>query len=244
MTRNIMTRRDDAAPVVLAIAAAGLNSSVAVALGDRVLASRAHQQPHGQAEALLPMIDDAMREAGHVAAALDIVAVTVGPGSFTGIRVGLAAARGIALATGARLLGVSAFEAAAVAAEAPPGPLLVALESRREDLYVQLFDTAGDALGAAAAVLPADLADWIGQTLGRRPVALAGDAAGRAAAALAAWQPTILPPPAGPEAVWVVRAAGRRRGTGAPEAPPRPFYLRPPDVTPAGRRAAAGDPLA
>ena len=66
---------------------------------------------HGQAEALLPMVDACMREAGQVPAAIDLVAVTVGPGSFTGIRVGLAAARGMALATGAQLIGVTSFEA-------------------------------------------------------------------------------------------------------------------------------------
>src|SRR6266851_9911888 len=93
-------------PVILALDSAGLACSVAVALGDRVLGAERIEGMHGQAEALLPMVDRAMRKAGLPPAALDLVAATVGPGSFTGIRVGLAAARAIALATGARLIGV------------------------------------------------------------------------------------------------------------------------------------------
>ena len=93
------------------------------------------------------MVDAVMRQAGVRPAALDCVAATCGPGSFTGIRVGLAAAHGIALAAGARLIGVSSFGAAAAGAGQPdsslPGFLLVALESRRDELFIQLFDRSG-----------------------------------------------------------------------------------------------------
>ena len=89
--------------VALALNSAGLACSVAVSLGEEVVAEERIDTMHGQAEALLPLVDKAMREAGQVPAALDLVVATVGPGSFTGIRAGLAAARGIALATGARL---------------------------------------------------------------------------------------------------------------------------------------------
>ena len=136
--------------VALALDSAGLACSVAVSLGEELVAEERIDMIHGQAEALLPLVDRAVREAGQVPAALDLVVATVGPGSFTGIRAGLAAARGIALATGARLLGVTSFDAVAIPAarsdcsEAPF--LLVALESRREDLYVQFFGPHGDAL--------------------------------------------------------------------------------------------------
>ena len=104
------------------------------------------------------MIDGVLRRTGLPAAALDLIAVTIGPGSFTGIRVGLAAAQGIALGLDRPLIGVTGF--AAVAAICGPDSincncdLLVALESRRADLYVQIFDAAGRPLGAPAAVLP------------------------------------------------------------------------------------------
>src|SRR5207302_2188062 len=100
---------------------AGSACSVAVGLGENIVAEEHIDTMHGQAEALLPLVNRAMREAGQEPAALDVVVVTVGPGSFTGIRVGLAAARGIALATGARLLGVTSFDAVAVQASPRDG---------------------------------------------------------------------------------------------------------------------------
>jgi tRNA threonylcarbamoyladenosine biosynthesis protein TsaB len=223
-----------AGEVVLVIAAAGLDSSVAVAADDRVLAVQQHRQPHGQAEALLPLVEAAMQAAQLPAAAIDMVAAEIGPGSFTGIRVGLAAARGIALATGARLAGISSFEAAAAAAGPADSGLLVALESRREDLYVQLFDAAGEPLAAPAAVLPAALPDWVEALAATAPLVVAGDAAARAAAALGS-RPLLAAASGGPAAVAVWRAVQRRRACRRPDLPARPFYLRPPDVTPAGR---------
>ena len=108
------------------------------------------------------MVDAVMRKAGLSASALDIVGTTIGPGSFTGIRIGLATVRGIALATRARPVGVTGFEAVAAglplrAHERRAGFLLVALESRREDLYIQLFDHALRPLGHPTAAMPAQL---------------------------------------------------------------------------------------
>src|SRR5437870_8943444 len=86
------------------------------------------------------MIERVMAEAGLAPPQLEFVAAAIGPGGFTGIRVGLAAAHGIALAIGGRLVGVSSFAAAAATiAGAGHEALLVALDSRRADLYVQLF---------------------------------------------------------------------------------------------------------
>ncbi len=89
------------------------------------------------------MVDAVMREAAISVAALDLVAATVGPGSFTGIRVGLAAAQGVALGAALPLLGVTGFEAVAAAVDrghGDDGPLLlVALESRRAEFYLQVF---------------------------------------------------------------------------------------------------------
>src|SRR6516162_1830595 len=134
-------------PVVLAFDSAGSTCSVAVAVGDTILCAERILTVHGQAEALLPMVDAAMRKAAVPPAGLDLIATTVGPGSFTGIRVGLAAARGIALATDARLIGVTSFVATAAGTAqsnlSETRFLLVALESRREDLYIQFFDPAG-----------------------------------------------------------------------------------------------------
>jgi tRNA threonylcarbamoyladenosine biosynthesis protein TsaB len=212
--------------VVLALDAAGLGASVAVAVGEEILAEERDALPHGQAERLLPMIDRAMRQAGQRPDNLALVAVTVGPGSFTGIRVGLAAARGVALATGARLVGVTGF-AAVAALLVPPGFLLVALESRREDLYVQLFDVASRPLDEPRSVLPADLAGVVAG-LGDAALSIAGDAAGRAVAALAGRPRTELAEAPAATARGVLRAALRQP---AASGRARPLYLRPPDVT-------------
>ncbi len=227
-------------PVILALDSAGLECSVVVAVGDRVLGTEHIENMHGQAEALLPMVDAAMRKAGLAPAALDLVTVTVGPGSFTGIRVGLAGARGIALATGARLVGVTSFDAVAAATIQPAGDresfLLVALESRRDDLYVQFFDPHLEPIGGPAAIMPIALGGAVNVTIGAAPLLVAGDAAQRAALLLAERPYTRILIGSAPSAVGVLQAALRALQLGTERAPPRPLYLRPPDVTFAGRR--------
>ena len=233
-------------PVILAIDSAGLACSAMVAVGDTILSAERVETRHSQAEALMPMVDAAMRKAGLPPAALDLVAATVGPGSFTGIRVGLAAARGIALATDAQLVGVSSFEAVAAGLAqglAPPDCgdvqfLLIALESRREDLYVQLFAIPWNPVGPPASVMPATLGEAVNAAIGSAPLLIAGDAAQRAALVLSNCADTIIVEDSAPDAVGVLRAGLRRWRSGAVDAP-RPLYLRPPDVTlPSSRRAS------
>jgi tRNA threonylcarbamoyladenosine biosynthesis protein TsaB len=229
-----MTTRKGSGPVILAIDSAGLACSAVVAVGDTILSAERVETSHRQAEALMPMVDAAMRKAGLPPAALDLVAVTVGPGSFTGIRVGLAAARGIALATGAQLVGVSSFEAVAAGlAQADCGDvqfLLIALESRREDLYVQLFALPWNPVGPPASMMPAALGGAVNAAVGAAPLLVAGDAAQRAALVLSNCADTIIVENSAPDAAGVLRAGLHRWRSGAVDAP-RPLYLRPPDVT-------------
>ena len=228
---------DTASPrVVLAIDSAGSACSVAVGLGEMVVAEERIDTMHGQAEAMLPLVDKTMREAGQVPAALDLVVATVGPGSFTGIRVGLAAARGIALATGARLLGVTSFDAVAAGAALRDCSdtrffLLIALESRREDFYVQFFDPHGNSLREPAAIMPFMLGEAVAATVGARPLLIAGDAAHLASAALAQRRDTSALADSAPGAVGTLRAGLRQLRLGKAADAPRPLYLRPPDVT-------------
>jgi tRNA threonylcarbamoyladenosine biosynthesis protein TsaB len=176
-----------------------------------------------------------MREAGLLPAALDLVVTTVGPGSFSGIRAGLAAARGIALATGARLLGITSFDAVAVGAVRSDCLetrfLLVALESRREDLYVQFFDPQGDPLGEPMAIMPFLFHEAVAASIGANPLVIAGDAAQRAAAALAQRPNTAVLKDSAPGAVGTLRAGLHLLRLGKAADAPRPLYLRPPDVT-------------
>lgn len=221
------------APVVLAFDTAGSACSVAIARGQVVLAHERRDMRHGHAEALLPMIDRATAAAGLSSTEIDTIGVTVGPGGFTGIRAGLAAAHGLALAARARLVGVTSFTAVAGTVPAGDRRLLVSLDSRRDDLYVQLFDTLRTPLGEPEAVPPGRLAAWIGAG----EIIIAGDAVGAAVAVLGGRQWQALPNSA-PDALGVIVALHRWPERADPAA--RPLYLRPPDVSFPKARSAQG----
>jgi tRNA threonylcarbamoyladenosine biosynthesis protein TsaB len=218
-----------AAPVILAFDTAGSACSVAVARGETVLAHERREMRHGHAEALLPTIDRSTAAAGLMPGEIDIVAVSTGPGGFTGIRAGLAAAQGLALATGARLVGITSFAAVAALVPAGRSAVLVTLDSRREDLYIQFFDADGDPCSEPAAVLPDDLRGVVALTIGDAPLRVAGDAAEHTAAALGGRHDVALIEQSTPDALGVLAAARARPDTSGLRA--RALYLRPPDVS-------------
>ena len=173
------------------------------------------------------MVREVVAEAGLAFADFDLFAVTVGPGHFTGLRVGLAAAQGLALAWGRPLAGVTTLEAVAASVPAGDRPLVVALESKREDLYVQVF-VGGRALDRPVSLAPDRVAGWPWPA---RELALAGDGAARLQPLLAAAGLGALNlGPDAPDAAAVARLAAGRHGTEA-ALPAEPLYLRPPDVT-------------
>jgi tRNA threonylcarbamoyladenosine biosynthesis protein TsaB len=220
--------------ILLAIETAGSACSVAVGRGSAVLAAERQAMRYGHGEALLPMIDRVVMAAGLPRSALGTVAVAVGPGGFTGIRVGLGAAQGIALALGARLVGVTSFDAVAAALPPGRGAVLVALDSRRDDLYVQLFDRgSGVPLADPAAVLPENLAGHIRMraVAEREPLLIAGDMVEAAAAALGGCVAVEIAEGSAADACGVLAAALRQIERAPSDDPVRPLYLRPPDVT-------------
>jgi tRNA threonylcarbamoyladenosine biosynthesis protein TsaB len=223
---------------MIALALDSSGSACSVALVERngtVLARRFRAMSRGHAEVLMPMLRDAMTEAGVGFDALGLIAATVGPGSFTGIRVGLAAAQGLALATGLPAMGITAFEAVAEAVEPDGAAVVVAIESRRAELFVQIFADSGIASGPPMAVAPEDLAAVLPD--GR--LVLAGDGAERAAAALtAAGRAIAVSGVAAPDARHVARVALRRRLQGGAVPALQPLYLRAPDVTLPRRQGA------
>lgn len=197
--------------------------SAALTRGAEVLARRFEVMARGHAEALAPMVDAVMREAGVGFAAIDRLAVTVGPGSFTGQRVGLAFMRALKVALKKPLIGVTSLaamaEQARVEAAAEVGAAVQ--DAKRGEVYLET--TAGH----PAQILP--LADAI-QLLTLLPLpALAGTAAPLVAAALPSAR--VLPIIA-PDAVWVAHLTAGREDSGAP----RPLYLRPPDAKLPGNR--------
>ena len=224
--------------IVLALDTSGAACSVALRDGDgRLLAHRFEALQRGHAERLMPMLRETMDEAAIDFTALALIAVTTGPGSFTGIRVGLAAARGLALASGLPILGVTAFEALVAAvkpAERDGRALVAAIDSRRGDLFIQGFAADGTPLGDPVAATPEALAGAVPS--GR--LLLAGDGAARAATALtASGRDAVTASAAGPpDAAAVAAVALARWRPGEIPAPPLPLYLRAPDVTlPAAR---------
>ncbi|MBV8777283.1 MAG: tRNA (adenosine(37)-N6)-threonylcarbamoyltransferase complex dimerization subunit type 1 TsaB [Alphaproteobacteria bacterium] len=216
------------AGIVLAFDTAGSACSAAVARDGRTVAHERRQMRHGHAEALLPMIERVTLAAGAAPTEIRVVAVTVGPGGFTGIRAGLAAAQGIALAAGARLVGITSFAAVAALVEGDDRPLLIALDGRREELFVQLFDAGDNPYGEPAAVPPRELGGFVGGRIGAVPLRLAGDAAAAAAAALAAHGGVVALSGVVPDAAGVLAAL---RAYPNRLAPAGPLYLRPADVS-------------
>lgn len=190
----------------------------------------------GQSEELVPMIERVMRQAGSDFASLSAVAVTAGPGAFTGLRIALATARAIALAASRPAIGISTFEAIAWAAAredaAATHRLVVAIDTKRDDLYVQSFVRDNSALGFAAVGDGAVLsAAEVAAGLPSGPLLLAGDGARHLAAALADDGSRVrIARATVPDAADVAAMAAVRLDSGAPPPPLRPLYLRPPAV--------------
>lgn len=212
--------------------------SAALLRGGAVAAARSLPMRHGHAEALIPMVQAVLAEARAAFAGLDAVAVTVGPGSFTGVRVGLAAVRGLALAHDLPVVGLTTLEVvafgvpcdAAVAAD-DPVTIVAAIETRRDDVYVQCFTAGLYPLSAPAALALGDI-DALAPA---GPLVVVGDAAGRTADALRGRRGDIrrFDAPAA-DAVLLVRLARERIARdGLPDRAdlPGPLYVHPPRAT-------------
>jgi tRNA threonylcarbamoyladenosine biosynthesis protein TsaB len=192
--------------------------SVAVSAGGRVLAHESEALARGHQERLAPMARRVMAAADLRFDQLARIGVTVGPGSFTGLRVGLAFAKGLGAALGAPVAGVGVLEALAAEAE---GLVFAAVDARRDQVYLQAFED-GRALMAPDALELGTAAARLAEIAAGRPATLVGS--GAPLLAMAAPQAQVLAPP-GPDARLVARIAAAR-----PPAPARPLYLRAPDA--------------
>jgi tRNA threonylcarbamoyladenosine biosynthesis protein TsaB len=211
--------------LVLAIDSSANACSAALWRDGRTVASRLDRMERGHSEILLPMVSAVLAEGGVGGADLDLLAVTVGPGAFTGIRIGLAAARGLALAWGVRLVGVSTLQAVAAgvpAAERQGRAVVAIMDTKRADLWVQAFDDGMRPLGAPRSIEAADLSSYLAGLT--RPLAVGDAAAAVDGLASRADAPSHV------DARLVAELAVNavRDGTALP---PDPLYLRPADVT-------------
>jgi tRNA threonylcarbamoyl adenosine modification protein YeaZ len=192
--------------------------SAALLEDGRVLARRFEVMQRGHAEALAPMVEAVMREADKPFTALDRLAVTTGPGSFTGQRVGLAFMRGLRVALARPLIGITSLAAMAAEARQQTGcPVAAAVhDAKRGEVY---FETTA---GHGAQILPVEDAQRI--LAERTSLALAGTGA---ALMLAACPLAVVTAITAPDAAWVARLALMAPDLGNA---PRPLYLRPPDA--------------
>lgn len=121
-------------PRILAFDTSGPYCSAALLIGDSIVASRHEEMGKGQAERLFPMLDEVLDEAGTGWRDLDAVGVGTGPGNFTGIRIAVSAARGLALSLGVPAIGISLFDALSFGSD---GDVLLTLAAPRGQFYVQ-----------------------------------------------------------------------------------------------------------
>jgi tRNA threonylcarbamoyl adenosine modification protein YeaZ len=183
----------------------------------------------GHAEALMPLVARVLDRVQLDFSAIDRVAVTTGPGSFTGLRVGIAAARGIALASGKPAIGLStlaAFAAPFIAAD-DTLPVVVAIDARHDHVYLQVFGPGGRTL-VAPRVAPLREALRVSSTGAPR---ITGTAAQRLATLWPAGEraPIKVDQRAAPDINWVARLGAAASDIGTS---PKPLYLRAPDAHP------------
>lgn len=218
--------------LILAIDTA-LDACAAAVLDTETAELRAQESlpmKRGHAEALMPMIARVMQSADLAFTSLDRIAVTVGPGSFTGLRVGISAARGFALAAKRPAVGLTTLSAyaAAIVGQSGPAPVISAIDARHDHVYFQIVAGEGSRL-VRPAIVPIDEAIAASQFGAPHLV-------GNAANLLAERWPKHAPQPVAVDAqpapdigwvAWLGAAADPETN------PARPFYLKAPDAKPA-----------
>ena len=199
---------------------------------------RTEKMARGHAEALMPMVAQIMSESGTAFAALDRIVATIGPGSFTGVRIAISAARGLALVTGAALFGIDSLTVMAKEAltlgVAGAAPFAVAVDARRGMLYLGLYDGAAQRREGPLLIAPDDAANLLPSGL-RTAV---GSGAARLAEAAGSHGVHIeaklldLEPSAS-------SLAALAEESGETALTLRPLYLRPPDARPQTQASVA-----
>lgn len=212
---------------ILSLDSAVGRCSATIVSGSQVIAGYQQDLDRGYAAALPIMVQDCLNEAGLKAQELDLIAVTVGPGSFTGIRAGVALAQGIALAAGVPAIGVTVGEALADSLPQLRGrSLWVAIPSRRGRIFLEVN---GEVHSLAIADLPTP----------RGPVAVAGGAAAIIASSLAARGVNVMLTDARlPTGRHIASVAERRFQGALPPLPVEPLYVDPPEAKLPGGKPA------
>ncbi len=233
--------------LVLALDTALQSCSAAVLSRNETLAARRLPLEKGHAEHLAVLVAETAAEAGVALKDLDRVGVVVGPGGFTGVRVGLAFARALALGTAIEVVGVTTMQALAETIFERQGrekAVAPVIDARRGQVYAALYGADGAEWLAPFAATPVEAGDRIGQATAARGMAgttedpaaiLAGSGARLIAGAPGHWRLTDEPTQIDPVTLARLAAAARK-----PDGPPAPLYLRPPDARAARPSILAG----
>jgi tRNA threonylcarbamoyladenosine biosynthesis protein TsaB len=196
---------------------------------NKVIAQESQAMKRGHAEALMPLVARVMKESGIAFDALDRIAATTGPGSFTGLRVGLSAARGFALAANKPVVGVTTLAAYAAPHLSEHGehPVITAIDARHDHVYLQVVTGNGEPL-VTPRVAPVEEA--LATSRFGAPL-LVGNAANMLAERWPkdAAAPVKVEQQAAPDITWVAWLAA---AVDPAIATPRPLYLRAPDAKP------------
>jgi tRNA threonylcarbamoyl adenosine modification protein YeaZ len=202
-------------PLILGFDTSAAHCAAALLSGDRVLAARHVDMGRGQAERLIPLLDEVLAEGGAGWSDLSRIGVGIGPGNFTGIRISVSAARGLALGLGLPAVGVSLLDALALGTA---GSRLTCLAAPRGQVYVAGHDTAAT---IPAQALPLEAVPWDWAEPGLVCI-------GSGAEAVAAQLGATPADPALPDAVAIARLAALV----PTDRPPAPLYLRAADAAP------------
>ncbi|SMX22774.1 tRNA (adenosine(37)-N6)-threonylcarbamoyltransferase complex dimerization subunit type 1 TsaB [Boseongicola aestuarii] len=228
-----------ARPRILAFDTSGPHCAAALLIDDKIVQSRFEEMKRGQAEQLMPMLEELLQAEGAVWEELDAIAVGVGPGNFTGIRIGVSAARGLALALQVPAIGVSAFEIArGPASRGGPEHQIVTLNGVRDTVFLQRFRS-GHPVDEPF-LLGSGRNSWLDTDLPVLPVGteLIGPFAENLMLALGMGAQKLYPFRSAdidwPRASSVLaRIAAEKLSDAANIAPPAPLYVRAADAAPA-----------
>jgi tRNA threonylcarbamoyladenosine biosynthesis protein TsaB len=219
---------------VLGCDTSGRTASVALLEGGALTAELTVASPEPRSSRLLADIESLLARRGLSPADLDLLVASIGPGSFTGVRVGLASMKGLAYATGVPLVGVGTLDALAWPLLGRGLPVLAAFDARRSEVYAALFASDGAPLIEAAAWDPARLGRAVAEALPAGDLIGVGDGVEAYAGAMAGALRDRLRP--APSADGVVRASVvarlglERRDRLVPLADLEPAYLRRPEA--------------
>jgi len=232
---------------VLALDTSTTACSVAIGTMDRsvrnILAHRFEVMARGQSEALAPMVQSVLDEAGFGVSDMDFVAVTTGPGAFTGVRIGLSMARALGLSAEIPVIGVSTLHAVAHGIpeiNRAQACTLVIMDTKRDDVYVQVFSPSLSPITDPDIIAAEEISALIGTQKGQPDMILAGDAVCRVVPFLSdndanvrVYAETVLP-----DAAVVADMALSITPPSADTPLPSPIYLRPPyaKISPTGGR--------